>query len=77
MPDQPLLTRLAQQGQGADADQAGPEALLSHVKLPRTEVRKLLWALVLSGVSDRQLQRSWDDGLSAPGPLGQSARIGT
>ena len=57
--------------------QAGPQALLSHVKLPRTEVRKLLWALVLSGVSDRQLQRSWDDGLAAPGPLGQSARIGT
>ncbi len=56
--------------------QAGPQALLNHVKLPRSEVRKLLWALVLSGVSDRQLQRSWDDGLAAARPLGESARIG-
>ncbi|MFM8865534.1 MAG: squalene/phytoene synthase family protein [Limnohabitans sp.] len=46
--------------------QAGPQALLGHVKLPRREVRQLLWALVLSGVSDRQLQRSWDRGLAAP-----------
>ncbi len=57
--------------------QAGPQALLSHVKLPRSEVRKLMWALVLSGVSRRQLQRSWDDGLAAPKPLDDSARIGT
>lgn len=48
--------------------QAGTQALLGHVKVPRHEVRRLLWALVLSGVSDAQLQRSWSDGLAAPVP---------
>lgn len=39
--------------------QAGTQALLTHVKLPRREVRRVLMALVLSGVSDRQLLASW------------------
>jgi len=39
--------------------QAGTQALLTHVKLPRREVHRVLMALVLSGVSDRQLLASW------------------
>lgn len=46
--------------------QAGSQALLGHLKLPRREVHQLLWRLVLSGVSDRQLQNSWNQALPAP-----------
>ncbi len=55
--------------------QAGTQALLGHVKVPRRDVRRLFWALVLSGVSDAQLRRSWSDGLAAPVPHPLSARI--
>ena len=48
--------------------QAGPQALLGHVKVPRQDVRRLMGSLVLSGVSDAQLQRSWNEGLAATGP---------
>ena len=43
--------------------QASTQALLSHVKLPRREVRRLLIALVLGGVSDRLLLSSWQSAL--------------
>lgn len=43
----------------------GTEALLSHVKLPRRAVRKVLLQLLLWGASDRQLQSSWAAGQSA------------
>lgn len=56
--------------------QAGPQALLGHVKVPRQQVRRLLWVLLLSGVSNAQLQRCWDQGLAAPRPSPLSARIG-
>lgn len=56
--------------------QAGPQALLGHVKVPRPQVRRLLWVLLLSGVSNAQLQRCWDQGLAAPRPSPLSARIG-
>lgn len=46
--------------------QAGPQALNTHIKLPRREVQKLLLRLLLWGVSDRQLQACWNDGLPAP-----------
>ena len=55
---------------------AGTQALLSHVKLPRSEVRRMLWRLLLTGVSDRSLQRSWDDALLSDGAAPVSARIG-
>ena len=57
--------------------QAETQALLSHVKLPRREVRRLLMPLVLSGVSDRQLQASWNAGLQPGKGPALSARIGT
>mgnify|MGYP000143156212 CR=1 FL=1 len=49
--------------------QAGPQALLTHTKLPRREVQKLLLRLVMWGVSDRQLQACWHDGLPAPATI--------
>jgi farnesyl-diphosphate farnesyltransferase len=52
--------------------QAGTQALLSHVKLPRREVRRLMFSLVLGGVSDRQLQACW----TAAQTGAVSARIG-
>ena len=55
---------------------AGPQALVQHIKLPRREVQKQLLALVLCGVSDRQLNASWARALPASGPLPSSARIG-
>ena len=56
--------------------QAGVQSLLTHVKLPRREVRRLLMRLVLSGVSDRQLQACWNAGLPATSTSPVSARIG-
>ena len=56
--------------------EAGTQSLLSHVKLPRREVRRLLLRLVLAGVSDRQLQASWNAGLPAATASPVSARIG-
>ena len=56
--------------------QAGPQALVRHIKLPRREVHKQLIALVLCGASDRQLKASWTRALSASGPFPTSARIG-
>ncbi len=56
--------------------QAGTQALLGHVKLPRPQVRQLLWTLLLAGVSDRALQRSWRDGLAVAEASPGSARIG-
>lgn len=46
--------------------QAGTRALVEHIKMPRRQVHGLLLRLLLSGVSDRQLQACW-----------ASARIGT
>ena len=56
--------------------EAGSQALLSHVKLPRREVRRLLVTLVLGGVSDRQLQACWTAGQPRARGTGVSARIG-
>lgn len=56
---------------------AGPRALVEHIKLPRREVRRLLLALVLRGVSDRQLRASWTAALPPAEPSPVSARIGT
>lgn len=56
--------------------QDGTQALLGHVKVPRHEVRRLLWTLVLAGVSDRALQRCWRDGLTRPAALSVCAKIG-
>lgn len=56
---------------------AGTQALLSHVKLPRREVRRLMVALVLGGVSDRQLQARWGAALPVAESSPVSARIGT
>ena len=56
--------------------QAGPQALVRHIKLPRRAVHKQLIALVLCGVSDRQLTASWTRALPASRPLPRSARIG-
>jgi farnesyl-diphosphate farnesyltransferase len=39
--------------------QAGPQALIEHVKVPRREVQGLLLRLVLAGVSDQQLRQCW------------------
>ena len=55
--------------------QAGPQALLSHVKLPRREVHRLLLALLLRGVSDRQLRDCWDSALAGREAGPESARI--
>jgi farnesyl-diphosphate farnesyltransferase len=50
--------------------QAGPQALVTHTKLPRREVQKLLLRLLMWGVSDRQLRSCWTAALPV------SARIG-
>lgn len=57
--------------------QAGTASLLGHAKVSRQEVHRVLWSLVLAGVSSRQLQRSWDEGLATGRSIGLSARIGT
>ncbi len=56
--------------------QAGARALLEHVKLPRRAVRQLLLALLLRGVSDRQLMACWTQGLAATAAAAGPARIG-
>jgi len=43
--------------------QAGPQALVTHTKLPRREVQKLLLRLLMWGVSDRQLLSCWTEAL--------------
>ena len=43
--------------------QAGPRALVQHIKAPRRQVQWLLLRLVLGGASDRQLQRCWRSAL--------------
>lgn len=55
--------------------QAGPQALVAHVKVPRREVQRLLFKLVLGGVSDRQLQQCWSSALPLPKTPSVSARI--
>jgi len=55
--------------------QAGPQALLTHIKLPRREVHRLLLGLLLRGVSDRQLNASWSAALTTCGASSASARI--
>ena len=55
--------------------QAGVQALVQHHKLPRRTLYRLLAALVLGGVSDRQLQASWQAGLAPARPSPLSARI--
>jgi farnesyl-diphosphate farnesyltransferase len=45
--------------------EAGPMALAHKVKMPRSEVRALLWRLLLAGVSVQSLQREFDR-LSSP-----------
>jgi len=49
--------------------QAGPQALGTHVKLPRREVQKLLLRLLVWGVSDRQLQGCWAQAASVPATI--------
>jgi len=39
--------------------QAGPRALVEHIKVPRHKVQWLLLRLVLGGVSGRQLEQCW------------------
>lgn len=56
--------------------QAGVQALVHHQKLPRRTLYRLLATLVLGGVSDRQLQASWQAGLGPAEPSLLSARIG-
>lgn len=56
---------------------AGPQALLLHIKLPRAEVRRLLYALLLGGTSDRQLIARWHAALPGAKASPVSARIGT
>lgn len=56
--------------------QAGAQALVQHHKLPRRGLRRLLAALLLGGVTDRQLQASWQSGLGPTEPSPLSARIG-
>ena len=56
--------------------QAGVQALVQHHKLPRRGLHRLLAALLLGGVSDRQLQASWQSGLGSTAPSPLSARIG-
>jgi farnesyl-diphosphate farnesyltransferase len=57
--------------------QAGPQALLMHIKLPRSEVHRLLVKLLLGTVSDRQMQACWSSGL-APTRVGAiSVKIGS
>ena len=56
--------------------QAGVQALVQHHKLPRRALHWLLAALVLRGVSDRQLRASWQAGLGPAGSSPRSARIG-
>ena len=46
--------------------QAGPQALVTHIKLPRREVQKLLLRLLVWGVSDRQLQGCWAQAAPTP-----------
>lgn len=46
--------------------QAGPQALRTHIKLPRREVHTLLLRLLVSGVSRRQLQVCWAQAARAP-----------
>jgi farnesyl-diphosphate farnesyltransferase len=55
--------------------QAGPRALVEHIKLPRREVRRLLLALLLRGVSGPQLNACWTSGLPKPETRSESARI--
>lgn len=55
---------------------AGVHALLQHHKLPRRALHRLLLALLLGGVSDRQLRASWQAGLLPANPSPLSARIG-
>ena len=57
--------------------QAGPRALVQHIKVPRHQVRSLLLRLLLGGVSDRQLQRCWQSTLPQPETAQVSARIST
>lgn len=44
--------------------QAGPQAVLTHTKLPRRAVRGLLLKLLMHGVSARQLQACWSAALA-------------
>ncbi len=55
--------------------QAGPQALLTHIKLPRREVHRLLLGLLLRGVSDAQLQACWAWALAGQEASRESARI--
>jgi len=57
--------------------QAGPRALVQHVKVPRRTVQSLLLRLLVCGVSDQQLQRCWKSALTRAESLRGSARIGT
>ena len=57
--------------------QAGASALVEHIKLPRRAVHSLLLQLMLGGVSQRQLQASWQGGRGSAPASPLSARIGT
>lgn len=39
--------------------QAGPHALVTHIKWPRRSLYRLLWALLSQGVSDRVILAQW------------------
>lgn len=55
--------------------QAGPRALVEHVKVPRRDVQRLLFRLILGGVSDRLLLQYWPSALPPAKPPSGSARI--
>ena len=55
--------------------QAGPRALLEHIKVPRHDVQRLLFKLLMGGVSDRVLQQCWQSALPASPASPMSARI--
>jgi farnesyl-diphosphate farnesyltransferase len=56
---------------------AGPQALVTHQKVPRAEVRRLLLSLLLGAATDRQLHASWQAGLMAARAGANSAKIGS
>lgn len=56
--------------------QAGPRALIEHVKLPRRAVQRLLLGLLWRGVSDGQLTAAWASALAPTEAGPRSARIG-
>ncbi|MBM3387623.1 MAG: hypothetical protein FJY36_08165, partial [Betaproteobacteria bacterium] len=55
--------------------QAGPRALIEHIKLPRRQVHRLLLGLLWHGVSDEQITAAWASALPPTEAGPRSARI--